>query len=129
MKGSCFCETVQFEVSGPIPGLYQCHCSMCRKVTGAAANAAFLIPKQQLQWLAGGDQIKTYRKPTGYCVSFCTHCGSTVPNIFRDTQYWVPAGLLESDEGLEVKQHICVASKAEWDEIGGDAHQYDALPE
>ncbi|MEB4591355.1 FMN-binding negative transcriptional regulator [Candidatus Thiothrix sp. Deng01] len=40
MKGSCFCGSIAFEISGEIPDLYQCHCSECRKTTGAAANAA-----------------------------------------------------------------------------------------
>ncbi|PSF15386.1 hypothetical protein C7H10_00470 [Marinobacter shengliensis] len=30
-------ESLQFEIDGEIPNLYQCHCSRCRKATGAAA--------------------------------------------------------------------------------------------
>tara|TARA_R110002051_G_scaffold21431_1_gene56940 strand:- start:1735 stop:1875 length:141 start_codon:yes stop_codon:yes gene_type:complete len=38
---------------------------------------------------------------------------------------FVPAGLLEDSEGkLRVAAHIWVGSKASWDVIGGDGHQY-----
>ena len=40
MKGECLCGEVAFTIDGELPNFYQCHCSLCRKATGAAANAA-----------------------------------------------------------------------------------------
>jgi hypothetical protein len=37
MKGECLCGDVEFEIKGDLPNLYQCHCSLCRKVTGSSA--------------------------------------------------------------------------------------------
>ena len=30
MQGKCLCGGVRFTLSGEIPNLYQCHCSLCR---------------------------------------------------------------------------------------------------
>ncbi|MGD8421220.1 MAG: GFA family protein, partial [Gammaproteobacteria bacterium] len=57
MKGRCLCGEVAFELQEPVPNLYQCHCSLCRRVTGSAANAALRIPAAQFAWLAGREQI------------------------------------------------------------------------
>jgi len=129
MIGSCFCENVKFEVTGITPKLYQCHCSMCRKVTSSTSNTAFIIPKGNLKWLAGVSEIKTYLKPTGYRVDFCTSCGSTLPNLYRDIEYWVLAGLLNDAVGLEISNHLCVSSKASWNEIFDKGKQYEGAPE
>ena len=53
MQGKCLCGGVQFVLSGELPNLYQCHCSLCRKVTGSSANAAFRIDLAQLSWIEG----------------------------------------------------------------------------
>ena len=39
-------------------------------------------------------------------------CGSTVPNLLRDTGYvWVPAGALDDDGPLEIGAQLFLASK------------------
>lgn len=129
MIGSCFCENVKFKITGITPKLYQCHCSMCRKVTSSASNTAFIIPKDNFKWLSGINDIKTYEKPTGYRVDFCSSCGSTLPNMYRDIEFWVPAGLLNGVLELEVSNHLCVSSKASWDVISDNGKQFDGVPE
>jgi hypothetical protein len=102
---------------------------MCRKVTGAAANAAFVVPEQNFTWLAGESLIKYYSRPTGYRNDFCSICGSSLPNrLDPDGKVWIPAGLLDGPTSSRVAKHFFVGSKADWDDIGGTGVQYDALP-
>lgn len=125
MKGSCLCGAVRFEISCDIPGLYQCHCSLCRKSTGAGSNAAFIVDSTGFEWLEGTTEITSFVKPTGYRVDFCKHCGSPVPNRLRDlAKIWVPAGLLDEDPMVKVAHHLFVDSKASWDVIGGEGVQH-----
>ena len=42
--------------------------------------------------------------------------------------YWVPAGLLDDDDGVEVSKHIFVESRAKWDEISDDLEQFEGYP-
>ncbi len=39
LRGQCLCGQVVFEVTGEIPPLYQCHCSLCRVYTLASVAA------------------------------------------------------------------------------------------
>ncbi len=131
MQGSCFCGAIVFEVVGDLPALYQCHCSECRKTTGAAANAAFIVRDTQFRWLQGVENKKSFLKASGYRVDFCMTCGSPVPNPVSaiPQTLWIPAGLM--DEPLpftHVEHHLYVASKAVWDEIGGQGVQHHELP-
>jgi len=53
-----------------------------------------------------------------------------VPNPLGDTPYmWVPAGLLEDSNQLEIVAHVCVASRASWDSIARQGTSYDGLPD
>ncbi len=129
MIGKCLCGTIEFEVKGEMPNLYQCHCSLCRKTTGAAANTATFIERKNFEWLRGESSIRSYVKDSGFRSDFCASCGSPVPNLLRDTGlYFLPVGLLEETKGFHVVQHLYTASKAHWDVIGGSAEQHGEMP-
>ena len=126
MRGKCLCGGVEFEVRDPPQRLYQCHCSLCRKQSGAASNAAFIVRSEQLVWLAGQELVSSYVKPTGFRSDFCSKCGSPVPNPLRSTSYvWVPAGLLEEPVALSVAMHLFIGSKASWEArpVSGALHE------
>jgi hypothetical protein len=126
LEGSCLCGGIRFAVHGALPGIVQCHCSLCRRSSGTSGIAKIAIAGEQMQWIAGQDLVATYERPSGYGNAFCRVCGSPAPEGNRDrTRYTVPAGLLADSPALKVTEHIYVASKAHWDIIGGDAPQLD----
>jgi hypothetical protein len=124
IRGSCLCGAVRFEVTGKTTDIGMCHCSKCRKVSGVASNANFMVGRDGLRWLAGEDGIKEFQLPSGWGVWRCAACGSPTPMLHPGGgAYWVPAGLLDTDPEVGVGGHIFVGSKAAWDEIGGSASQ------
>lgn len=130
MKGKCLCGAVEFELDGEIPNLYQCHCSLCRKVTGSSANAAFRIGAGQLRWISGKQGVSEYVTADGFKSHFCGRCGSPLPNLTaNDSAYWVPVGLLEDDAGLELVAHLFVGSRAAWDRVADGVKQFDEMPD
>lgn len=130
MKGECLCGEVAFEIEGHLGNLYQCHCSLCRKATGAAANAATFVPSARFRWLSGQQTISSFQKSTGYRSDFCTACGSPVPNPLRGKELmWVPAGLLEESFEASVTVHLHLQSAALWDHDGENCLRLDAGPE
>jgi hypothetical protein len=130
MQGKCLCGGVRFSLSGEIPNLYQCHCSLCRKVTGSSANAAFRIDRAQLSWVEGETLVRKYESDTGFKSHFCSRCGSPLPNLTAaDSAWWVPVGLLEETEELQVAAHLFVDSRATWDVIAGSGEHFDEMPE
>ena len=117
MHGACLCGAVTFTMAGPTSGIYQCHCSLCRKVSGSSSNSA-LWAFGQFEWISGETNITRWTTPSGFQSCFCRTCGSPLPNPLRDgSGYWVPAGLLDEPEGLSVVAQVCVASRASWDNL------------
>lgn len=130
MIGKCLCNAVQFEITGDVPNLYQCHCSLCRKQGGTSSNAATLIHKNKFSWLSGEGKISRYKMEDGFTSHFCSICGSPVPNRLRDTnKIWVPAGSLSGEIDSRIVVHIYTKSKASWDKKLNEGKQYDEMPD
>lgn len=124
--GECNCGAVAFEISAEISDVYVCHCSICRRATGANGIAVIVVPNEAFSWLRGREAIASWRKPDmDWETWFCRHCGSRVPGINDASRMFVPAGLLTTGaETLSVAHHIFVDSKACWDTIADDGQQH-----
>ncbi len=130
IRGSCLCGDVVFEIQD-ITGPFEiCHCSRCRKVSGAAGIAMIAVARDGFRFVSGKDQIRRFEaplleKPPQFAVHFCRRCGSPLPNPEATGEILeVPAGLLDDDPGLRPDKHIYVDLKADWDVIVDDTPQF-----
>jgi hypothetical protein len=130
MRGSCLCGDVRFEIAGPFPKLYQCHCSLCRKQGGSVSNTGLIVAADTFRWLAGESAIGKWQRATGFRSYFCLRCGCPVPNPLRDTGYvWVPSGLLDDDGPLEIGAQLFTDSRASWDRSSGPGQHFETAPD
>ena len=124
IHGSCLCGGVRFELAGAPQFINHCHCSMCRKVHGAAFGSFLHADGQGFRWLSGHPQIENFESSAGNFRAFCKVCGSNVPVLEEEgTHVIIPAGTLDDDPNVRPIVHIHTASKAPWFEIA------DALPQ
>ena len=129
LRGSCLCGSVRFEVDGPFPMLYQCHCSLCRKQGGSVSNTGLIVASDKFRWVAGEREVGKWQRSTGFRSYFCQRCGSTVPNPLRDTGYaWVPAGALDDEGKLEIGAQLFLDSKMDCDRPRTDGLQHATAP-
>jgi len=126
VSGECNCGAVAFELTDDAQGIFVCHCSICRRLTGSNGIAVVLIGNENFRWLRGEELISNWKKPQHDWIScFCSVCGSTLPVANDESRMAVPAGLLlEGIENLKVIHHIWVDSKAHWDDIGDSGQQH-----
>lgn len=129
IQGRCLCGGVRFSITGPIAELSSCHCSECRKAYGAAYGTVAVVAREDFSYTTGEERIRRYRQSERVNRYFCSDCGSPLAMIEEwDPLVGVPAGLLEGDPGIRMTNHIFVASKPDWSEIGDSAPQHDEWP-
>jgi hypothetical protein len=87
-----------------------------------------VVPAARFAWLSGNERIASFVGNTGYRNDFCSRCGSPLPSTDGQS-FWIPAGLFDEKTSARVVRHIFVGSKADWDEIGGSAPQFEERPE
>ena len=129
-KGSCLCGAITFEIEGDFENFYLCHCERCRKDTGSAHAANLFSSTAKLRWLSGQEKSKTFNfRSEGHIKSFCTNCGSALPNVQMDgTLLVVPAGSIDSDINIKPQGHIYYANKANWDTELEKVPKFEELP-
>ena len=128
-KGSCLCGGVQYEISGEIKLMANCHCSMCRKHHGAPYATFVGVDTADFRWVKGEDLLVRYASSPGHTRGFCRVCGSSLPDPHPEAEsFFLPAGTLDDDPGVRPAAHIFVASKAPWLEIEDELPQFDEYP-
>ena len=138
IHGSCLCGAVRFEFVRAAGPFELCHCMRCRKVTGSAFFSGLYVRIEDFRLVAGRELITTYeapilREPPAYRASFCSRCGSPVPNPDPEPQRTrgrsglleIPAGLLDDDPGMKPDKHIFIELKSPWFEITDELPQLD----
>ncbi|MFK7939728.1 MAG: GFA family protein [Roseovarius sp.] len=121
--GSCLCDAVSFEITGPLRDVLGCHCQQCRKQSGhywaatsVADDALRFIRQEGLTWY---NASATARR------GFCKFCGSTL--------FWKPvgadrtavgAGSLDTPTGLRLTRHVFMADKGSYYDIADGTPQH-----
>ena len=130
IRGSCLCGGVKFEIERATGPFELCHCSRCRKVSGSAYLTWLRVLREDFRFVQGADLIRTFElpvreSPPAYDTSFCTRCGSQVPNPSKtgEPSFEIPAGALDDDPGIRPDKHIYVDFKAPWDHITSELPQ------
>ena len=123
IKGSCACGGIRFEIEA-VRSMTHCHCTICRKLSGASFATYAHVDKAKFHWLGGDKTIRRYESTEGKWRCFCSACGSPIysetrsrPNVVR-----LRIGTLDSPAGGRPIAHFFASSKAEWFDI------HDGLP-
>ena len=129
-RGSCQCGAIRFEVGGPVQGVGNCHCSICRKLHGAPFSTYAQFAADALVVQQGEEHVRVYPSSDVVERSFCDTCGAHFTFRFSGMPeaVWIAAGLLEDVPELRPQHHIFVGSKASWHEITDDLPQHDEYP-
>jgi hypothetical protein len=117
VTGGCFCGAVRYEVTQPFLRANFCHCSRCRKHTGAAASTQGRVPRDGFRLSSGEEHVKVYRPPGGgMAKAFCEVCGSSLfGGSWPDgPEVSIRLGTLDDDPGIRPQFHNFVADAPAW---------------
>lgn len=129
LSGSCLCGLIAYEVPDAFEYCLYCHCSDCRRATGAASKPFAGIASSQLFVVRGDDHVMRYGDKSGHD-AHCERCGSLLYSLVRDGAYvHVTLGTLIDSPSIRPSAHIFVASRAPWDTICDGLPQFDRFPE
>ncbi len=134
LTGGCLCGGVRFEVHDPPAQAGCCHCSLCRRFSGAANAPIIAVPGARFRLTAGADLLRAFRWEDRKDWVFCSRCGSGLLTTPRwpagaEVRVNVRMGFLDGDQAVpRVAAHIFVDSKAVWEDITDDAPQFGGRP-
>ena len=127
ITGGCLCGAVRYEVTGFFLRAGHCHCSRCRRHSGAAVLTQGRVRREDFRLLSGQEVIRVYLPAEDAAVkAFCGRCGSS---LFGGTwpegpEVSIRLGSVDGDPGIRPQVHTFVDSRAPWDKITDDLPQY-----
>jgi hypothetical protein len=122
-KGGCFCGLIRYEATGTPFNETTCHCSMCRRTTGAPIVTWFTMSRSGFRIIAG--EPMRFDSSNRGTRSFCPRCGTqlTFENKHTPDEIDVTTCSLDDPDALPPKDHVYTSSKLRW--VGLN----DGLPE
>jgi hypothetical protein len=124
LAGECFCRAVGYAVMDEFSYALNCHCSNCRRTTGAAFKPFAGIARDQFSVTRGEDDLMIHGDAAGHD-AHCRKCGSLLYSVVRGGAFaHVAMGTLVDDPSIRPTAHIFVSSKASWFSITDDLPQY-----
>lgn len=127
LRGSCLCGDCTYEVEDTFAYAFICHCSQCRRATGAASKPFAGIATEALR-LHAPERLLRYGDDNSHD-GHCSRCGSLLFSLVRERRYvHVTLGTLLDNPTIRPSAHIFAGSKADWDTICDGIPAFDGLP-
>jgi hypothetical protein len=127
LEGRCLCGAVHYAVADEFTYAANCHCSQCRRATGAAFKPFAGIARDKLRLTKGDESLLIFGDDSGHDVH-CKTCGSLLYSVVRDGAFvHVALGTLTDTPSIRPTRHIFVGSKAPWFTITDDLPQHEEL--
>lgn len=112
--GGCLCGFIRYRATAsPLRGVI-CHCSMCRRHSGAPALAFVHFPVESFAW--SRDEPSWFASSPYAQRSFCPNCGSTIgmrEDVLAE-RVQVCAGTLDDPNGVRMDDHVWTSEQVGW---------------
>ncbi len=121
LNGGCFCGRIRYEAGGEPFNASVCHCTICRRTSGAPFVAWFSVPRSQFRVTGEPRRFRSSGKATR---SFCSECGT--PLTFERDQadeIDITTASLDDPNGVPPADHIYASTRLGWVRLA------DGLPE
>jgi hypothetical protein len=125
LGGGCLCGAVRYAVADEFVYALNCHCSDCRRSTGAAFKPLAGIERRKLSVTQGEAELLMVGEAAGHDAR-CRRCGSLLYSVVREGAFvHVAMGTLIDAPSIRPTRHIFVGSKAPWFTITDDLPQHE----
>jgi hypothetical protein len=118
VEGGCFCGEVRYAIEAGTYVTAYCHCSMCRRVSGAASVPWAVVPSTHFRYLQGTPKLLQSSEHGQRF--FCDNCGTHVACIITDgaadghDAVDVPIGTLDNAEPFAPSVEVHTDAKVSW---------------
>ncbi len=131
MNGSCFCGKIQYNILPPLKFIVHDHCSMCRKISGAAFVTWCGVKSEidQFKLILGSEFLQTFKSSPEAERQFCKNCGTHL--FFRSTKWQGELHFTRASVTSEMKEqpmsHVFFSNKVAWISVNDNLDKYGGV--
>ena len=114
ITGRCYCGKTTLQSNQPPLAVTYCHCSDCRRVTGAPVAAFASFEEEAITFNPGKG--KEVRVNDGVIRSFCDHCGTPISGCYDYLPgvVYIAIGILDQADKYAPEVHAHNGNRLEW---------------
>jgi hypothetical protein len=114
LEGGCLCGAVRYRIAGPLGEQTHCHCTLCRRASGAPVVTWVTVAPGDFTLTRG--RLRKYRSTPQGERGFCAACGSqiTFDALNLPGELDVTAATLDDPEAVRPESHIWTSSRIGW---------------
>lgn len=128
IEGGCHCGAVRYRIEGGPARVGLCHCSDCRRHTGAPVVAWAIFRTEQIET---SGELATYASSEHGRRQFCVRCGTSLFYLNAVTFAGlvdVQIATLDEPDALEPIEQIQVAERIGWMERAHGLPAFERWP-
>ena len=113
--GGCLCGAVRYRVSGAAMNVTHCHCTMCRRASGAPVVTWLIVAPSEFAFTQGA--AKLYRSSPRAVRGFCADCGTPltfVADKVAASEVDITVASLDDPALFPPRKHIYTESRIPW---------------
>lgn len=128
LAGGCLCGDVRFRIRGEAIATTLCHCTLCRRATGAPLVAWAMFPLAAFSLERGAFAI--YPSSLGVERGFCGRCGTTLSFTASVLPGLIDLTIASFDapERLPPQLHMWERERIPWLALGDELPRHAGLP-
>jgi hypothetical protein len=128
LQGGCLCGEVRFAIEALAGDVVDyCHCSQCRKASGAPVTAWIQVAPARFELTTG--EPKSFRSSERGMRWFCPACGSQLYMTDPENRsVGVTLGSLDEPERMKPTVHGWASAAVSWHVIDDDLPRHDRDP-
>ncbi len=127
-RGGCRCGAVRYEAVGKPKWVAHCHCSDCRRSSGAPFVTWAGYGSEAFRWQ--GQPAKSYGSSPGVARTFCAECGT--PLAFAGERWpgeiHVLVGTLDDPHSVEPRGHTYTRDQLPFIKLDDGLKRFHTLP-
>jgi len=114
LTGGCFCRFVRYRVDAAPFDEANCHCTICRRTSGAPFVTWFSVPREAFTVTSG--ELSSFASSADGARTFCPRCGTPLTFAARDLPHEIDVTAASLDDPSRVTPHadIYVGTKLPW---------------
>jgi hypothetical protein len=124
VEGGCFCGAVRYVADGDPLRVMHCHCTICRRTSGAPVVTWITYPMGAFRWTKGTPAgVKSTANATR---NFCAKCGSHMAFIIDGAKELdITVGTLDNPLDYAPMYHIFNDTRIAWFKLEDGLPAYD----
>lgn len=123
LAGGCFCGQVRYEASGTPFHETSCHCTICRRTTGAAFVTWFSVRRSEFRFTRG--EPRRFESTANGTRSFCARCGTQLTFELEGLdEIDITTCSLDAPEAAPPQDHTYTGTRLGWIKLADQLPQY-----